>query len=181
MLLEQAIKEFIVAKQAAGRSPRTIAKYRDTLLALAQHTDGNLESVTAGDIRHYLAERRGAGCKPASLHTYYRTFATFCRWCVLEYGISNPMERVERPQVPKRLPPYLSDEAINKLLDAASQSRCPQRDRALVLMLVDTGVRAGELTGPKMRDIDLRKGEIRVFGKDQEERLVPIGFRQLKP
>jgi len=177
MLLENAIEEFTTAKRAAGRSLRTIAKYHDTLLALAQHTDGNLEGVTTGDIRSYLAGRRDAGHKPASLNTYYRVFATFFHWCAVEYGIPNPMERVERPQVPKKLPPYLSDEDISKLLNATSQSHCPLRDHAIVLVLVDTGIRAGELINLKMGDIDLREGEVRVFGKDQEERFVPIDIQ----
>ncbi|MFZ5915590.1 MAG: site-specific integrase [Chloroflexota bacterium] len=124
--LKQATDTFLLSKRAAGRSKHTLVKYRDTLCVLARRIDGKcLEDVTTDDVRHFLADRREAGHAPTSLDTYYRALSTFFRWCVAEYGIPNPMERVERPRVPKRLPPYLSDEAIKKLLEATSQSRCP--------------------------------------------------------
>ena len=90
------------------------------------------------------------------------------------------MNRVERIKVPRKLPPYLSDETINKLIVAADHSRSPLRDRAIVLTLMDTGIRAGELVGLKMRDLDLEGGVIKVFGKDQEERVVPINLQACK-
>jgi len=173
--LKQATDSFLLSKKAAGRSLRTIAKYQDTLRILARYTNGKcLEDITADDIRRYLADCREAGQKRTSQDTYYRTFSTFFTWCVAEYGISSPMERVERIHLPKRLPPYLSDEAICKLLVATSGSRHPLRDRAIVAVLVDTGIRAGELLGLTLKNIDFGAGELRVFGKDMEERLVPI-------
>ncbi|MFZ5916090.1 MAG: tyrosine-type recombinase/integrase [Chloroflexota bacterium] len=64
--------------------------------------------------------------------------------------------------------------------ESSTTSADPLRDRAIVLVLVDTGIRAGELVGLKMKDLSLREGEIRAFGKDQEERLVPIGRQAIK-
>jgi len=177
MHLKLAVERFIEAKEAGFRSRATITKYADILKSFVQRVgeDKKLEDVGPEDIRNFLSEKRKQGQKPASVDTHYRTLRTFWNWAVPEYGLgANPMDRVEKPRIPKRLPPRLSREDARRLLRAASTSRNPSRDRAILLLLFDCGVRAGELIGLRVKDVDFESRTVRVIGKDQEERVVPI-------
>jgi len=177
MYLKLAVERFIEAKEAGFRSRATITKYADILKSFVQQAgeDKKLEDVGPEDIRSFLSEKRKQGQKPASVDTYYRTLHTFWNWAVSEYGLgANPMDRVEKPRIPRRLPPRLSREDACRLLRAASTSRNPLRDRAILLLLFDCGVRAGELIGLRVKDVDFESRTVRVIGKDQEERVIPV-------
>ena len=177
-VLGEAVKRFLEAKKAGLRSRATIAKYADILQAFAKHVseDKTLEEVTAGDIRGFLVEKREQGLKPSSLDTYYRTFQAFWNWAVREYNLrANPMSRVEKPHIPKKMPPRLSEEEMCMLLKAVNASKNPKRDRAILLLLLDNGIRAGELVSLRVKDVDFENHILRVMGKDREERVVPIG------
>ena len=175
--LMSAIEHFLQAKEAAYRSDATIAKYRDFLTRFSSFVGAEkcIEEVRAEEIRHFLADKRRQGLAPSSLDTYFRTLHTFWKWAEQEYSLlHNPMQGIERPRIPKKLPPYLSDDEIYRLLAAAGNSRNPERDRAILLLLLDTGIRAGELVRLRIQDVDLANGMITVFGKDKEERRIPI-------
>lgn len=177
MQVAQALEEFLLAKESEGRANATLVKYEQQVQAFAAvvGTKG-VSEITAHDIRAFLAGLRRRELKPSSCNTYYRSLHAFLYWCAAEYGIlsPNPIDRVEPPGVPKRIPPSLSDDGFYQMLSACSKSRQAERDRAILLVLLDTGLRAGELVGLKISDLDLREGEIKCFGKDQEERFVPL-------
>lgn len=177
MKTDQALREFLLGKEAEGRSRRTLVKYRQNIKTfLASIDSDDLEDVTAHDVRTFLAARRSQGMLPSSCRTYYRSLNTFFRWTAREYGVPtpNPVDRVDPPQIPRRIPPSLSDDGFVALLEASDQSQYPERDRAILLLLLDTGIRAGELVGLNLSDLDLAAREIKAFGKDQEERIVPF-------
>lgn len=183
MKLLEAIREFIEAKEAGFRSKKTIAKYADTLKLFAAHLgkDKPIEDITAEDVRCFLAEARRKGLKPASLDTYYRTLQTFFNWAKAEYELnSHPMQKVEKPRLPKKMPPYLPEDELRKLLSASRFSKHPRRDRAILLLLFDSGIRAGELVNIKVGDVDFSVWVVKVLGKDQEERKVPVGEMTIK-
>ena len=175
--LSEAIKEFLLAKEIAGRSKRTLEKYSMVLEGLKSSfldAEKDLPEVSPHDIRLYMAQFRKSGCSPNTLDTYYRALNTFFTWASREYEVRNPMERIDKPRVPKVIPKRLSDNDVAKLLEACTGSREAIRDRAIVLLLVDTGIRAGELVNLKVGDIDFEKREIVVMGKDRKERIVPF-------
>jgi len=113
--------------------------------------------------RHYLAQ-------------VYRTLNTFLRWCVREEVIArNPMELVRRPRVPKRKSPRLTMEEIGQLLEAVKGTACPVRNLAMVCLAVDSGLRRKEVLELELRNVDLGLGVVRVLGKGDKDRDVPLG------
>jgi site-specific recombinase XerD len=177
MELTQALEEYLLAKEAEGLSKRTLVKYKQQVEMFATFVDGDrLADITAHDIRLFLAELNNRKMRPSSRNTYYRSIHAFLCWTIREYGypFPNPMDWIDPPKVPTRLPPTLSDDAFLAILAACDGGRQPLRDKAILILLLDTGVRAGELVNLKVSDLDLAEREIKCFGKDQEERIVPL-------
>jgi len=177
MELAQAIEEYLLAKEAEGLSERTLVKYKQQVEMFATYVEGShLADITAHNIRLFLAELNKRQMRPSSRNTYYRSVHAFLSWTIREYGypFPNPMDWIDPPKVPSRLPPSLSDKGFLAILAACDGGRQPLRDRAILMLLLDTGVRAGELVHLKISDLDLAERELKCFGKDQEERIVPL-------
>lgn len=106
-----------------------------------------------------------------------RSIRAFWSWPLRE-GIvdQSPFNVVKVPKAPVNLMPTFSNSQIRAFLDAID-TRTPEgfRDYAVILTLLDTGVRVSELTGLRMRDTRLDEGTLRVLGKGNKERLVPVG------
>jgi len=186
--LRGLIDEYFAALKVAGRSPRTIAWYRDNLLEFVRFAERNGHSATAGDLQAPIVRRwllslqaRPRRLAPSSIAGRVRTLKAFGTWVASELDLaSNPLRAVPLPRVPDQLVPSLRDPEIIALLRAVEGSRDPERDRAIVLLLLDTGVRVSEAAGFRVGDVDLAEGRCRVFGKGSKERLVPVGRRARK-
>lgn len=114
--------------------------------------------------------------RPGTSRTYYTILRTLFRFLV-EDGIlgSSPMEGLRPPVVrADQIEPF-TDEQVKALLGTAKQSRNPKRDVAIVLLLMDGGLRASELIGMKVGDLDFRERSCVVTGKGNKRRLVPFG------
>lgn len=143
-------------------------------------SDQDVHSLNVQTVRHYMAHLRrddGGDYSKAFLDQVWRTLHTFFAWCVNEELLEkNLIERVRRPRVPKKKSPRLSVEQVARLLEAvATRTGYPERNLAMVCLMLDSGLRRGEVVGLKLSDIDLEVGLVRVFGKDQETRDIPIG------
>lgn len=99
-----------------------------------------------------------------------RGLKVFGNWCAAEeLAAAKALRSLRRPRVPHKLVEPLTDGAVRRLLDGASA-----RDRAIVLLFLDTGLRLSELAG--LRAVDLRPdGSVKVMGKGARERIVPVG------
>ena len=150
---------------AANRSPRTLRIY----LAAVAKLDAFLRSqgmpTTIGAVRRehleaFIIGLRESGQSPASVSLYYRALRPFFRWAVAEDELAaSPMERMMPPSVPVDAPPILSDEQVARLL-AATEGRAfaDRRDAAIIRLLLDTGLRRGELAALSIADMDLGAG-----------------------
>ena len=88
------------------------------------------------------------------------------------------MSRIKPPQIPAQILPHYDAGEVEAMLRACDHSTLAgARDRAIILMLFDTGVRGGELVGLNLADLDLSRGTVLVRGKDGRERVVSIGSR----
>jgi site-specific recombinase XerD len=128
-----------------------------------------LEALTPAELRTWLLGLR-ATLAPISVAGYVRGLKAFGNWCAAEQlAEARAMRTLRRPQVPHKLIEPLSDDTLRRLLDAATV-----RDRAIVLLFLDTGLRLSELAG--LRGCDLRPdGGVKVMGKGSRERIVPVG------
>ena len=171
MALGAAVEHFVTAKAAEGASPKTIEWYRMVLGRAARDlgADRALDSLTPPELRTWLLRLRET-LSPISVAGYVRGLKAFGRWCAAEeVAAATALRGLHRPRVPHKLVEPLSDDTLRRLVDAGST-----RDRAIVLLMLDTGLRLSELAG--LRPCDLRPdGSMKVMGKGARERIVPVG------
>ena len=171
---------------AKNRSPKTVKNYvssveiLDTFLNDNAHS-GNLEDIGRGDIESFIVDqlkRRTA----STAATRFRCLQQFFKWLDLEDEIdSNPMAGLTAPTIPDAPVPILSDNELRALLDATKGRTFDQRrDHAIFRVLIDTGIRVGELVKINLDDLDLQRCEIRVTGKGDRSRFVPVGVKAVE-
>jgi len=163
-----------------GLSENTLEAYRRDLMKLMDWLAKKGETlISAGreDLLHLLAEEVAAGRSPRSLSRYLSGYRQFYRWLVRERIITqDPTTLIESPKLGRGLPKALSENQIEVLLEAPDTTRpLGLRDRAMLEVMYATGLRVSELCGLQLANLNLNQGVIRIMGKGQKERLVPLG------
>lgn len=158
----------------------TLTSYRRDLAALAdwlEHTDSDLLQVQALDLQAYLAERVEGGYKATSSARLLSAMRRFFQYLYREKRRSDdPSAVLSSPKLPQRLPKDLSEAQVSALLQAPCVDEPLElRDKAMLEVLYATGLRVSELVGLTIADVSLRQGVVRVIGKGNKERLVPLG------
>jgi len=179
-LLQDAYSNFILAREAMYCTPATITYYKKNLGKIIQwllaHGIDCPEKISKEHIRTILNELKQNGASDSYAHIYARVFRTFVNFMVDEGYIYQPI-KFDMPRVGKKRLLVLDKEKIEGLLDNCIR----QRDKAIILMLVDTGVRISELIHLKWNDIDLEKGIGYVqCGKGRKDRIILFGKRTKK-
>ncbi len=169
--LGHAADLFCAAKTAEGLSPRSILWYRMILDRLVGRFGPKrpVDDLTSPELRAWLVELR-ATLAPISVAGYVRGLRAFGNWFAAD-GIADAraLRTLARPRVPHKVMEPLSDDDLRKLLSVADL-----RDRAIVLLLLDTGLRVSEAAGISVADLR-PDGSIKVMGKGAKERIVPVG------
>lgn len=163
-----------------GLSENTLEAYRRDLMKLMDWLAKKGEIlISAGreDLLQLLAEEVAAGRSPRSLSRYLSGYRQFYRWLVRERIITqDPTALIESPKLGRGLPKALSENQIEALLEAPDTTRpLGLRDRAMLEVMYATGLRVSELCGLQLANLNLNQGVIRIMGKGQKERLVPLG------
>ena len=157
------IRGFELSLGASGRSPKTLHSYTDSIKALSafarQEGLPPLAVIDREHVRFWLVSLHNKGNKPGTVHLRYRGLNRFFRWCVEEEERQdNPMDRIDPPRIPNTIQPYYSPEGLQKVLKfigrRSRRTRYDLRDKAIILTLFDTGVRAAELSGMREHDLD---------------------------
>jgi integrase/recombinase XerD len=175
---------FLRAKQAEQVSKNTIHFYGANLKVFLAWCDSQyvkqVEEITADHLRMFLLWLKEEGHNGGGVHGFYRTLRTFLRWYAVEVepeGWRNPCEKVKAPRLADESLPAISLEDVEKLYRAASGNMA-SRDKAVVLVLADSGLRAAEFLALNIDSVDGFTGEIRVkHGKGNKSRTVFIGKR----
>jgi len=161
-----------------GLSDNTLQAYGSDLKQFASWLKHkSLLDTQAADVSTYLAVKfqQGASARSSArlLSSLRRFFAFLIRQGAME---EDPCARIEAPHVGKRLPGTLSEEDVEQLL-AAPECSTPLglRDRAMLEVLYATGLRVSELVSLRIEQINFRQGAIRVVGKGDKDRLIPMG------
>ncbi|MHB1295300.1 MAG: tyrosine-type recombinase/integrase [Anaerolineae bacterium] len=164
-------------------SPKTLEHYDYTLGAFARFlATGQIHAVqdiTPHHIRAYLVDLQHRRLKDTTQHAHARGIKTWLRWLVTEGDLNaSPMTRVRMPRLAKRVPEPFTPEQIQQLL-AACPRHTPRgaRDYALLLALLDTGLRASELLSLHVGSLDMRSGLCTVLGKGDKQRQVRMGAK----
>ena len=180
---EQQLETFIDAIwMERGLSENTLNAYRSDLSGFAKwlHKEqGGTELVKAqrSQILGYLSHRVNLGTKSRSAARLLSSIKRFYQYCVREQIISeDPSDRIDAPKLGRSLPKFLSEDEVEALLDAPDlKDPIGVRDRTMLELLYATGLRVSELVELKTGQINLRQGVVRIQGKGNKERLVPLG------
>jgi len=142
----------------------------------------DLSRLDAGHIEGFLRAIRAQELSVASVARALAAVRTFCRYLALQGVLSHDVAAViDSPKQWHRLPTVLDDAAARQLIEAPDQDQDVHaaRDRAILVLLYATGMRASELTGLKAGDVNFSLGIVRVLGKGNKERIVPVAGEAL--
>lgn len=169
--------EGFLALLAARRAPKTVDAYRRDLRALAAYLQKPVGRATLEELETYTAQLRADGLSSATIARRTAAARSFFRHQqLLGARDDNPAAGVRLPRRPKPLPKTLSPGEAERLIEAAAGTQ-PRalRDQALVELLYGAGLRVSEAVGLEKAGVDLGDRLVRVVGKGDKERVVPIG------
>lgn len=183
MNLRTALDQYLQHLRAERNlAPRTIEAYRYDLERLETwlQVDGKprrVGDVEAWDLKDYIATlKEDSNLKPTTLSRTICSIRGLFRWATVEgHTERNPSAMIRTPRKPKRLPIFMSAPEARRLSAAPPpDERQGPRDRAILLVLIMSGLRVSELVGLDLSAVDRQTGTLRVFGKGRKERLIPL-------
>ena len=186
---DRLLASFLLSLEAENRSPATARLYEYAvrqLFAFLQDMGLDnvpLSAVSPEHLRHFLAVQRRGGKAPATVESLHRGVRAFWRWLQAEGEISeNVATRVPRPQVPEQVVEVITDAQLMALRRTCQRDRTVLglRDSALIVTLLDTGLRASELLGLTIEGIDRKERRALVLGKGAKERIVCFESKTLR-
>ena len=162
-------------KIECAMSQNTVTSYISDVKKFLDFYGGNVEDVVPEDIEKYLLER--GDLSERSQARLISALRSFFSWIVQEgYIKENPCDKVDSPKLGRYLPSVLSQEEVTAILTSVDTSSWQgKRDRAILEVLYSCGLRVSEAVALKISNIYIKEGFIRVIGKGNKERLVPIG------
>jgi len=142
----------------------------------------NLSDVKSTHIRDYIRILSDGGMAPASISRIISSIRTYYRFLSSENILDeNPVLLINNPKLPKKLPDVLSEKEISLIINAIQESsQFYQRDKAIIELLYSCGIRVTELCNLEMSNLFIDEDLIRVMGKGNKERLLPLGIRSKK-
>lgn len=187
----RAVEGFVLSIRARGLSPNTIVSYQNAFRKFQNHTgDLVMDLIGSSHIESFLAAQT---VSKKSKKNYYIALSSLWTWCLGEKIVRHHILRDLHPPRPEeRAIEPLSSSEVRDIMTAVNRSRLYRiqggvphdnalpnalRDRAIILVLLDTGMRASELTGLAMGDINMKKNLVLVHGKGTKDRNVPISSR----
>lgn len=182
-LLIKKYKQYLLLEKSL--SANTLDAYLtdlDKLMSYLLLEEKNILDVTLDDLHHFTSGLHDIGIHPRSQARIISGIKSFFRFLILEdYIQADPTELLEAPQIGFKLPEVLSLEEIDSLISSLDLSKKEgQRNRAIMETLYSCGLRVSELTHLKISDLYFDEGFIKVEGKGNKQRLVPISPRAMQ-
>lgn len=179
------VKAYLLTCQAEGKSENTVRWYDQKLRGFLDYLESqghplDVELITPEVLRALVAHLQSTGVSAFTTRGYIQVIKGLFTWLTdEEYLPANPIKRVKLPKTPRYAVKPLEDEQVRRILAGINpRSKAGARDLAVFLLLLDTGMRLGEVAGLTLHDADesLKHGMLRVFGKGARERMVPVGL-----
>ena len=179
---QQLIDSFLDALWSErGLSQNTLAAYGRDLKAWAEwleQTQGlGLLKAEASALQHYLAHRGRNGAKSSTMARVLSSLRRFYRYQLRQRSIAeDPSSLIDAPRIGRLLPGSLSESQVDSLLETPNVDvSLGLRDRAMLELLYAAGLRVSELITLELSQINLQVGVVRIIGKGNKERMVPLG------
>ena len=163
---------------STGASKNTLAAYRSDLKIFNKWLAGkSLISVNSKHIQDYFSDRQKNNISSSSQARILTCLHSFYQYLLANQLIKkDPTEQLSQPKLEKKLPVFLNIQEVEKLLEAPSSSSLfGQRDRAMLELLYSCGLRVSELINLSYHNINLKEEFIRIHGKGNKERVLPMG------
>jgi integrase/recombinase XerC len=163
-------------------SPHTIKAYKKDLDQFRKFLDITFEIKDTVDVHHaqlrsWIVELLALGQSPKSVNRKVATLKSYYKFLVVrEYTEANPASRLKPLKTDKALPVFVRESEMNLLLDQVvfTDDLAGSRDRVILELLYSTGIRLSELIGLKTSDVSFYQNTIKVLGKRNKERVIPI-------
>lgn len=176
------IKEFALhLRLERSLSKNTISSYCSDISIFAdwlrEHGKMSFDAASGEDVEAFISEKFSTASSPRSQSRMLSALKAFYRFLKVEYGFEgNPLETIDTPKITRRLPDVLSVEEVDKILKTCNLSTYEGlRNRAMLEMLYSCGLRVSELINLRISDIFFKDQFVRIIGKGNKQRLVPIG------
>jgi integrase/recombinase XerD len=187
-LIRPLINAFLSAKRAENISPGTLDFYRKKLLNLDDfcYTQGikAISQVSPDSLRQFLIYMKDRGSNDGGIHAHFRVVRTFLKWYEKEFepeNWHNPIHKVKAPRVAIEPLEPCNIEDVEKMMKLCGSNLLGRRDKAILLVLLDSGVRASELMAIQLSEIDILSGEVFINkGKGRKSRYVYLGEKSRK-
>jgi site-specific recombinase XerD len=171
--LQNYIKEYLTNCIIEEKTGDTVSTYAFRLNDFLKCSTG----ITPMDLRVYFQGLMERNLAASTRNAYYRSLHTFFEWAVKDGKLEkNPLANIKAPRLPKKLPQPFSPDDLDRLLLITSGQRFTEvRNRAILLVFLDTALRLAELSALKRSDIDILTGHVLIMGKGAKQRGVRIG------
>jgi len=186
MDIKESFLQYIRTEKRYSR--HTVTSYKndlDQFMSWLEETrpGADLISVTHGDVRGWMVSLLEGGASAATVHRKMSALRSLVRYMRRHELISaDPMAGLRLPRKPKQLPVFVAEDALEKLLDEFrfGDNFSGLRDRTVVEFLYLTGMRRSELINLQESDVDLSAGQVRVTGKREKQRVIPLAASFVK-
>lgn len=180
--IDEPYNNFLQAKRTASASPNTLKLYSKHLNMIfpwfIEHDVDTIAKITPESIRGFLDYLMDKGHNKGGVHISYRILKTYLNFIWDEYDLltRNPITKVSLPRPKPKPLEGISIEEVEAMLKACKNNQFPARDRAIISVLADTGLRRSELMGLKFQDVNADSGRIVIkHGKGDKFRIVYAG------
>jgi len=185
--LTKLVTHFAQSNRAEGKLPKTITWYTEMLTDFARFLEskgcrGVLSEFDIETVRDFVVYEQERGMSPYTVQGKVRALKAFSSWLFREaYMSDNLLSNFKLPRVPTNLIEPLTSAEIAQLVDCQNPlTAIGCRDIAILIVMLDTGVRLSELCGLRFDDAHVEQGYLKVMGKGGKERIVPIGASEQK-
>lgn len=179
MTISKALTEFIYQKKLGGLAQTSIDNYRFTLTPFLRYLgpDLPLVAVSYEVVSDYIMGLYEKPLSRASVSSYIRNIRIFLRWVYTEYELPFDPVKIKIPKSPKKVVHIYSDSEIRYIFSSIKTAFpwITARNRAIVALMLDSGLRQCEVCGLLWADIDKERHIMKVTGKGSKERMVPVG------
>ena len=180
--LSKLILHFAQCNKSEAKSPRTVSWYTEALTVYTSFLESIGKKPVLGEfsvasVREFIIAQQTKGLSPFTIQGRVRALKAFSSWLFREgYIEQNTLTSIKLPKVPVKIIEPLTSARIDKLISSKNQlTELGSRDVALLITFLDTGLRLSELSNLPLDDAHLEEGYLKVVGKGNKERVVPMG------
>lgn len=179
MTIRESFDKFIYAKRLQGLSDKSIKDYRQMVGFVVRFLGENTEihDITRDNIDAYIEYQLNRNLARSTFATYVRNAKIYLMWIESKYNLNFGATEIVTPKTPKTTPYIYSTEDISLIFDNVTSDFewLALRNKSIIMLMLDSGLRQEEICNLKLADMDFHSNIIKVHGKGNKERLVPLG------